>query len=301
MSGSPLISYYFEHSTTPLVEKLRFALRQWYYSRWQTSPLWLLLRQMQATADPQTLCKVMEAPQRLYYDQHYSYAERVQALSDHHAFLLERLTAQVRLAVLNRQVFALWSYPGKTGAVYDLRLRVDHQMEKEGSLTLELSSENQPVVRCTWHFAKLQPSASDTETHWLARIGCLQSSATDTQEKIKQATKDFHGIQPRILILQALRSVCQALGVQGIEAICSARHVYSSRRYRKTIPTDYDQLWTFLGFARLPDGNFTTDTHIPLKALDDCPSHKRSEYRRRNECLQAMQAQLLQALAHATN
>ena len=173
---------------------------------------------------------------------------------------------------------------------YQLLMGVDHQMEKEGALTLDLRSQGLSVTRCTLHFARL-PSAD-----WIIRIGGLQSTNIDTQQQIKQATRDFHGIQPRILMLQALKALAQPLNVARIEAVPTAWHVYSSRRYRKNIAADYDQLWAFLGLERTPEGGFATDTTLAIKDLEDCPSHKRSEYRRRNDCLLQMQQALAQTL-----
>lgn len=282
-------SFYFTHSTTPWIEKLRFALRQAWFSRGQTSPLWLLLSQSRLAVSPQLVCKTMEAPQRLFYDSRYGYVERLQALSDHYRFVLEQLPARVAQPLLNLQPHVLAALTGKSGQAYQLRLRVDHQMEKEGALTLELVSQDLPLLRLTWHLAR---QGQD----WVIRIGGLQSTNTDTQNQIRQTTKDFHGIQPRILILHALRAVAQALGVRRIQAVAGAWHVYSSRRYRKPIASDYDQLWAFLGLTPQPDGHFETGTEIPIKDLEEVPSHKRSEYRRRNECLADLQAQTQKAL-----
>lgn len=292
---SSSISFYFRHSTTPWIEKLRFALRETWFTRGQVSPLWTLLTQARLPVSPQLVCKTMEAPQRLFYDWRYGYAERVQALCEHYDFVLHRLPTRVAAPILMLQCCVLFTYAGKSGVPYQLRLRVDHQMEKEGSLTLELVCQDHPLIRCTWHLARLV-SGNEAANAWVIRIGSLQSTNVDTQQQLRQATKDFHGIQPRILILQALRCIAQALGVARIEAVGGAWHVYSSSRYRKPIASDYDQLWTFLGLAPMPDGHFVADTQISLKDLEDVPSHKRSEYRRRNECLQQMQEEIAKVL-----
>lgn len=290
MTANSSSSYYFRHSTTPWVEKLRFALRQAYFERGQVSPLWQLLSQSSRTVAPQLICKTMEAPQRLFYDWRYGYAQRVQALCDHYTFVMSCMPAAAAAQVLRLQSCGLFTFEGKSGQHYQLLMGVDHQMEKEGALTLDLRSQGLSVTRCTLHFARL-PSSD-----WIIRIGGLQSTNIDTQQQIKQATRDFHGIQPRILMLQAVRALAQALGVQRIEAVGGSWHIYSSKRYRKTIGSDYDQLWAFLGMQALPDGHFATDTQMPIKDLQDCPSHKRSEYRRRNECLLSLQEQIVQAL-----
>lgn len=295
MTSSSPISFYFTHSTTPWIEKLRFALREIWFTRGHVSPLWTLLSQARLPVSPQLICKTMEAPQRLFFDWRYGYAERVQALCEHYSFVLERLPARVAGPVLNLQPCVLLDYPGKSGAHYQLRLRVDHQMEKEGSLTLELLCQDHPLVRCTWHLAR-QASGQAAANAWVIRIGSLQSTNVDTQQQLRQATKDFHGIQPRILILQALRFVAQALGIERIEAVGGAWHVYSSGRYRKPIASDYDQLWAFLGLEPMPGGHFMTGTQVPLKDLEEVPSNKRSEYRRRNECLELMQEQVAKVL-----
>jgi len=292
VSDRAAIAYYAQHSTTPWNEKLRFALRQAYWSRGRGSPLWALLIASPWPVHPRLLCKTLEAPQRLFYDWRYGYDERVRAICDHYRFVIERWPAGWARPLLQLQPVTVFAYTGKGGQDYALRLRIDHQMEKEGSLTLELVCQAVAVLRCTWHLAE----ASDG---WVLRVGGWQSTNTDTQQQIRQATKDFHGIQPRILMLQALKALGQTLGLGRIEAVPTAWHVYSSRRYRKNIAADYDQLWTFLGFARSPQGAFATDTVLAIKDLEDCPSHKRSEYRRRNDCLLQLQQQLAQIFQEA--
>ena len=289
MTDRAAIAYYAQHSTTPWNEKLRFALRQAYFSRGRGSPLWPLLTQSRWPVHPRLVCKTLEAPQRLFYDWRYGYEQRLQSICDHYRFVMERLPAGLAQRLLQLQAVPVFDYTGKGGQDYQLRLRIDHQMEKEGSLTLELVCQDQAVLRCTWHLAEVNGA-------WVLRVGGLQSTNTDTQQQIRQTTKDFHGIQPRILMLQALKALAQALGLARIEAVPTAWHVYSSRRYRKNIAADYDQLWAFLGFERMPDGAFVTDTVLAIKDLEDCPSHKRSEYRRRNDCLLQLQQQMAQAV-----
>ena len=289
MSDRAAIAYYAQHSTTPWNEKLRFALRQLYFTRGRGSPLWTLLSSARWPVHPRLVCKTLEAPQRLFYDWRYGYAQRLSAICDHYRFVLERLPAALAQPLLQLQAVPVFVYTGKGGQDYALQLRIDHQMEKEGSLTLELVCQAQTVLRCTWHLALADGA-------WVLRVGGLQSTNTDTQQQIRQTTKDFHGIQPRILVLQALKALAQPLGVARLEAVCSAGHVYSSRRYRKNIAADYDQLWAFLGLERSPDGVFVTDTALAIKDLDDCPSHKRSEYRRRNDGLLSLQDQVAKAL-----
>lgn len=289
MTDRAAIAFYAQHSTTPWHERLRFALRQAYFTRGRGSPLWPLLTASRWPVHPRLVCKTLEAPQRLFYDWRYSYAERLQAICDHYRFVMERLPGALAQRLLQLEAVPVFAYTGKSGQDYALRLRIDHQMEKEGSLTLELVCQDQTVLRCTWHLAQ---RGSD----WVLRVGGLQSTNTDTQQQIRQTTKDFHGIQPRILMLQALKALAQPLHLARIEAVPTAWHVYSSRRYRKHIAADYDQLWAFLGLERTPEGFFATDTTLAIKDLEDCPSHKRSEYRRRNDCLQQLQQQLAQTL-----
>ena len=285
MTDRAAIAFYAQHSPTPWNEKLRFALRQAYFSRGRGSPLWPLLSASRWPVHPRLVCKTLEAPQRLFYDWRYGYDERVRAICDHYRFVIERWPAGLVGQLLQLEPVTVFAYTGKGGQDYALRLRIDHQMEKEGSLTLELVCQELAVLRCTWHLAEV---AGD----WVLRVGGLQSTNTDTQQQIRQTTKDFHGIQPRILMLQALKALAQALGLSRIEAVPTAWHVYSSRRYRKNIAADYDQLWAFLGFERSLQGTFATGTALAIKDLDDCPSHKRSEYRRRNDCLLQLQRQL---------
>ena len=58
-------------------------------------------------------------------------------------------------------------------------------------------------------------------------------------------------------------------------------------RARRDLVTGAQAFWRA---ADLPSAR------LAIKDLEDCPSHKRSEYRRRNDCLQQLQQQLAQTL-----
>lgn len=127
-----------------------------------------------------------------------------------------------------------------------------------------------------------------------AFIGGLQGRSTEgSLERYKELTKCFHGMRPRDLLLDCFRMIAPALRARRILAVAEdhryRRHPYFGGRADKD-HADYDAAWTERGGRRVAATHFELPLAVSLRCLDDVPSKKRAQYRRRNEMLEGLQA-----------
>lgn len=125
----------------------------------------------------------------------------------------------------------------------------------------------------------------------IAYIGAVQGihrgiSSEKSLRIFKELTKDFFGLRPRSLLLEALKIVAKELGVKKLFGISEMsrhhRHEYFSNDDDK-FKTNYNIFWEEHG-ARLDNTGFYEIPMMPaIKDLSEIVSKKRSRYRRRNE------------------
>lgn len=123
-------------------------------------------------------------------------------------------------------------------------------------------------------------------------IGGLQGRSTDgAQETYRTLTKAFHGMRPRDLLLDALRMLAPLLGAQRILAVADD-HRYLKHAYFgggvDTVHSDYDGIWHDRGGRRVQPSHFELPLTLSVRALEDIPTRKRAQYRRRNEMLESL-------------
>jgi uncharacterized protein VirK/YbjX len=125
-----------------------------------------------------------------------------------------------------------------------------------------------------------------------AFIGGLQGRNTDgALERYKELTKSFHGMRPRDLLLDCFRILAPALTAQRILAVADnhryLRHPYFGGGGDEN-HADYDEVWVERGGARVDASHFELPLALSFRNLDDVPSKKRAQYRRRNEMLESL-------------
>ena len=127
-----------------------------------------------------------------------------------------------------------------------------------------------------------------------AFIGGLQGRRTDDAlERYKELTKCFHGMRPRDLLLDCLRMIAPSLQVQRVLAVADdhryLRHPFFGGA-KEADHADYDAVWIERGGARVDASHFELPLALSLRDLEEVPSKKRAQYRRRNEMLQGLQS-----------
>lgn len=271
--------------------RLRFLIRSLLAPR--CSQAWFSqLREFGLLAWTSTPWEWLQQPHRPFFDHRLPAPEVVRVLMHDLRTSIAWLGARRVALLAGGQTWTLARLQGRAGT-YTLGLRKEAQFSKEGTLSLcLLDDDGTSIQRVVFSFA---PAAAGGNQ---LLVGCMQAVAGNTADVLREATRDLHTLQPRLL-LRALKLLAGHLGCTGIQAVSSRHHVYHSPRYRrrgKLLP-DYDELWRLAGGTLRPDGNYALPLAIADKRLEDVPSNKRATYRRRLELTESLQAQVRLAFA----
>lgn len=129
----------------------------------------------------------------------------------------------------------------------------------------------------------------------VAFVGAVQGIHAGVPEDeslaiFKILTKDFFGLRPRSLLLEALKVVVSKLGVNKILGVSEQnrhhRHAYFGNNQTTVFKNDYNLFWEEHGGELIKDIGFYEISVVPaIKDLSEVVSKKRGLYRRRNELL----------------
>ena len=120
----------------------------------------------------------------------------------------------------------------------------------------------------------------------------------DWRDVVKRITKKCHAYRTKNLILYAAQAVARSLGVEKIFAVTNAGYYANNhvRRDRK-LKTSFSDFWAEVGGIPTDDARFY---ELPLtetrKTVEEIPSHKRAQYRRRFALLDDLEAAITQRL-----
>ncbi|WP_051304804.1 VirK/YbjX family protein [Chitinilyticum litopenaei] len=211
-------------------------------------------------------------------------------LIGHFRHFHSRFCAGQAAAIMRGEGVELARLSGKSGESCRLLLNRFGKFDKEGGLCLQL------VTADTWLQA-LSFSLVTRNGQTGLLIGGMQGKK-DGRERIREVTRELHGLQPRLLLLDALRDVARVCGCAFIDAIASENHVYASPRYRhrKDVRLDYEEVWLAAGGIRQASGHFSIPLARECVPIAERPARKRAEYRRRGEVLDAMQREIQASL-----
>jgi uncharacterized protein len=275
--------------------KVRFVARSIIYGR--SSAQWFARLRLASLHDlaQQEPC-MLDTVHRPFFDRRLSAQQRVDLLISHYDFLYQHFSPRAVQTILQGPGLPLGVALGKDGAAYEITLLRRGQFEKEGCISLQFGQAGRALLVLTFSFAQLQ--LQQPEGPWI-HIGGIQGAA-DSREALKLATKQLHGLQPRLLLIWALRGLAQQMHLQAIYAVDQAHHVYQSHRYKKkkTIQIDYDDLWQAAGGQQQDNGHYLIALSVKDTPIDQRPAHKRAQYQKRGQMLQALQTQLHQALVN---
>jgi uncharacterized protein VirK/YbjX len=113
----------------------------------------------------------------------------------------------------------------------------------------------------------------------------------------RDLTKDFEGLRPRSLLLEALKCLARTLGVAQLYAVSDAcrhhRHPYFGSDKAQDLAANYDVIWQENGAMAVDSAGFFAIALAPAqRAEHDIPAKKRAMYRRRQALLDDVFARL---------
>ena len=220
--------------------------------------------------------------------------QAITALNAHYKMMSENLPVEVMKGYLSQTGSTLATITGRDEQTFSIRLIADAMLDKEGEATLIFcNSESTILAELTF---TLCPFAGKPTLY----IGGMQgANAEVSHELIQAATKSCNGLFPKRLLVEAAMMLGQAMNTEVIRAVSNETHIYRSVRYRKKkqdkLHADYNAFWESLGATTDSNGDYLLPLVMPRKAMEEIASKKRSEYRRRYELLDSLQAQTLQA------
>lgn len=217
-------------------------------------------------------------------------AEKLRRLMDHYDWLETTWPAAPLAALRRGQPVQLASLASASGRVHGLALGFEERFAKEGELVLSMSCGAERL-------ASLVFSVHRRDGLWAMHVGCLQGPAASdhARDAVRDATKDLCGLRPKHAVVQALCVLAGLHGVREIACVANAGHVYQHQRRRgDRVLADYDGFWHELG--GVPRGAlFLLPPLQQHKPVEEVPSRKRAQYRRRLQ-LEAALAQQVESV-----
>lgn len=228
---------------------------------------------------------------RPFYDKRLSRVDKFKLLKNCYESLVLKFKDDALLKLISNEGMTACEFSTKNNETYQVILSSDIQYSREGFFTLVLFDKLGKIMTIAFSidFSKDSPRLL---------IGSLQATPHDGLNRIRVATNEMFGLQPRMFLIYLIKLFSKNLGVKKIEAISDKNHVYNSLRYRRRLKNkfhSYDAFWGEVGQAS-DNGNFNIDVEIRRKALEEYPSKKRSEYRKRFALLDDIEEQFAQFL-----
>lgn len=267
-------------------KRVRFALRSLFYLR--ASARWFRFLQGLRLSRPRAVVKeLLQLPHRPYFDRRLTSEERVRLVMEHHHLCYELLGPAVGDLLATGRRLLLASIAGKRGIPLELAIAADGRF-REGMLTVSLDANGKPLIVMSVTLAYVGGVRS-------IMVGCVQTTAENRLDQMRDITKELHGLQPRLLLVQVLRLLGRHLGIGCIEAISNRNHAFSALGYgrrRDSLKLAYDELWSMAGGEALGNGNYRIPVEVARRPVEAYPSKKRAEYQRRYALIDAIDSQI---------
>lgn len=171
--------------------------------------------------------------------------------------------------------------------------------KREGELVLNLFQADLRVASLAFTLGRSQ---GETCLFIGAVQGIHKGIDSETSLAIyRDLTKDFEGLRPRSLLLEALKCLGRTLGVTQLYAVSDAcrhhRHPYFGNDKGQDLAANYDVIWQEHGAIASDREDFFTLPLAPAQRAEaDIPAKKRAMYRRRQALLDDVFTRLQAAL-----
>lgn len=192
---------------------------------------------------------------------------------------------------------------GKSATPMALQISAVREGHREGEFCLRLIKEGECLYAVTFLLVVTNNTAS-------IQIGCLQGlKSADGNSIMKALTRDLFGCRPKNFMVSLVREIGQFFGCQSIYLTSNSNRVSINPWRRRRISSDYDEIWRDMGALPRANGDFELPcTPFQASEIENLPSKKRSEARKRNELLvsicavvqQRLEAQRIKPLAIET-
>lgn len=285
----------------------RFAKRARFMYRASTRPsVWLPWRSFLESSPFERLAqefpRLYEKPMRPYLHKVFRADGTLRMLRGHYQFLQQHAPTGFVAALLDNRPFPLNECSvGDLDQPLLVNLGYARHMQQEGELTLSLGfadsletfNQHRWITSLTF---MLRQGVGGREL----LVGGVQGSHSEnSREDIRLATQVFHGLRPKHLLIHLLRQIASCWEVSGILAVSDAAHCLTRKRYRGRIQivSSYDELWRDVGGELREDGFYVLPLRHARRPLEEVPTRKRAQYRRRYELMDCVDAEIRDKLS----
>lgn len=246
--------------------------------------------------------RIYEKPFRPYLHKDLDSRQRCRLLLQHYGFMARNAPVALVDAVLTNQPFLLNEQTlGELEQPLVVNLTYAKHMQQEGELTLSVGplASVDSFQQHAW-IASLTFVVRSGSDGWEIAVGGVQGGHAETgKEDAKNATRVFHGLRPKHLLIHVLREIAACWGIERIYGISNAAHALTRKRYRGriTIKSSYDELWQEVGGQADGSGYYLIPAQLARRGMESVPSRKRSLYQKRYRLLDAMGIEIRSKLA----
>lgn len=242
---------------------------------------------------------VYEQATRAFFYWRSTFEERARLIEENMQFLSARFNEDFMLKLYGDKKIEMWRMNlDETLGDMNLVLCAESGQRKEGLAAVMFNLPDEvPVYQILFWIAR--DELINRDGAWAMWIGAMQGpNVDDARELVKRITKRCHAYRTKNLILYAAQSVAKFLGVSKIFAVTNAGY-YANNHLRsdRKLKTSFSDFW------QEADGIATNDARffeLPLsetrKTVEEIPSHKRAQYRRRFAMLDELDAAIAEAL-----
>lgn len=190
---------------------------------------------------------------------------------------------------------AIANFTDRNGSALRLTLDRPGQFGKEGELALHLVDGDTRLYSACFSFKE---SGGIRELD----VGCIQGpSLQNARQTIRDLTRSLHGLRPRSLILEALRSIANLAGCSRLRVVGNSNHIYRSLRKRRKIKFDYDAFCAEVRGVTANAGDWLLPVCTETRPVTEIPSKKRAEANRRRDLLEQIAHQIQASIRTSNN
>lgn len=218
-------------------------------------------------------------PLRSYLDSRFTVKERFDVcLKDVETALIKFGETHARELIVGKSLMLLEIGQFKV----DLQMNRVSRHEGFWAITVK-DSTDQAVSNLSFGFL-------DSQSILIASIQGIKDPQRDMLDLNKRLTKEAFGLRPQNLLLAILQTLCATWQIENLIGIDPRYQVKRKLRTEKQgFKFNYETFWTEQGAQRNFTGYWVLSNQAPLKNLNDVPSHKRNQYRKRNTLIQQVE------------
>jgi uncharacterized protein VirK/YbjX len=220
--------------------------------------------------------------------------EKIKSICDGNRLIHTSIKKETYENIFSKKGLALGEIDGKSER-YSIHIGMENKFSREGELVLHIKDESEIILSsCAFGFTfeNEQPSMF---------IGAIQGGGEEhTHQLIRKATKSCYGLFPKRILIEVAYLIANKFGCKKIFAVSNQTHVFQNKRYKRKkndlMVSNYDEFWVSLACTKNEDNNYELPGKLKRKQVEEIPSKKRSEYRKRYDLLDKLHGEILMAL-----